>query len=634
MHTSKSPLSDPLGCVCVQVMRRAFLIVLCIASAAASNEQNFVFKYSHESGAVGSPPAPICGCCFDELEAMKVLQAAELEHVRGEFEVKLDGVRAEFEEMLKSVRRFVGMTPPPPPSPPPPPPPSPPSPPPPPSQPPLPSLPPEDGSGSGDDDGSGSGDDDGTGSGVLQSISSVITCSSGWWPGEVGWSLGCSDGTTLSGGAPYTSSVPLAVEAGATCTLDMTDSWGDGWNGAEWLAPGFGQTFSLASGRHGTESFVVQFPPPPSPPPLPPSPPPPPSPSPPPPLSPPSQPTTTFDFSNGIAASLGWSTGGGDPVTFPFTKIEGRTSSYGTGPSAGVGGSGPYVYAETSSPRVQGDLFTLTYDGSACSNIGLGVSTVTFHYHMYGASMGELRVTNAAGETVGSLSGDQGNSWQAATVEVYSPSFAFEYTCGRSYTGDAAVALVSVSCGAGPPSPPPSPHTTTFDFSNGIAASLGWSTGGGDPTTSPFAFTKNEGRTWSANTGPSAGVDGSGPYVYAETSSPRVQGDLFTLTYDGSACSNIGLSVSTVTFHYHMYGASMGELRMTNAAGQVLWSLSGDQGISWQAATVEVYSPSFAFEYTRGDGYQGDAAVALVSVKCRDGPPLESMKWGGAVGPW
>ena len=114
-------------------------------------------------------------------------------------------------------------------------------------------------------------------------------------------------------------------------------------------------------------------------------------------------------------------------------------------------------------------------------------------------------------------------------------------------------------------------------------------------------------------------MGGSGSYVYAETSSPRVQGDLFTLTYDGSACSNIGLSVSTVTFHYHMYGATMGELRVTNAAGQVLWSLSGDQGNSWQATTVEVYSPSFAFEYARGDGYQGDAAVALVSVKCRDG---------------
>ena len=64
------------------------------------------------------------------------------------------------------------------------------------------------------------------------------------------------------------------------------------------------------------------------------------------------------------------------------------------------------------------------------ADIGVGVSTVTFHYHMYGSTMGELRVTNAAGAVVWSLSGDQGNSWQAATVDVYSPSFAFEYTCG------------------------------------------------------------------------------------------------------------------------------------------------------------------------------------------------------------
>ena len=164
-----------------------------------------------------------------------------------------------------------------------------------------------------------------------------------------------------------------------------------------------------------------------------------------------------FDFDNGIEASPGWSTGGGDPMTYAFTKKEGSTTSIGTGPSAGVGGSGPYVYAETSSPREQGDLFTLTYDGSACSDTGLGVSTVTFYYHMYGAAMGKLRVTNAAGGVAWSLSGDQGDSWNATTVDIYSPSFAFEYTRGSSWQGDAAVALVGVSCGAGPPPPSPSP---------------------------------------------------------------------------------------------------------------------------------------------------------------------------------
>ena len=99
----------------------------------------------------------------------------------------------------------------------------------------------------------------------------------------------------------------------------------------------------------------------------------------------------------------------------------------------------------------------------------------------------------------------------------------------------------------------------------------------------------------------------------------KKQGDLFTLTYDGSACSDIGLGVSTVTFHYHMYGVDMGTLNVTNDAGEVVWSLSGNQGNSWQAVTVDIYSPSFAFEYTRGSSWRGDAAVALVSVECGDG---------------
>ena len=113
-----------------------------------------------------------------------------------------------------------------------------------------------------------------------------------------------------------------------------------------------------------------------------------------------------------------------------------------------MGGSGSYVFAETSWPKVKGDLFTLAYDGSACSDTGVGISNVTFYYHMYGKAMGELRVTNAAGEAVWSQSGDKGNSWQAAEeVNVTSPSFAFEYTRGNGWKGDAAVAQVTVSCG-------------------------------------------------------------------------------------------------------------------------------------------------------------------------------------------
>ena len=59
--------------------------------------------------------------------------------------------------------------------------------------------------------------------------------------------------------------------------------------------------------------------------------------------------TALFDFSTAI--SPGWSTGGGNPP-YPFTwKSGGSTPSLSTGPSSGVGGSGSYYFAETSSPQ-------------------------------------------------------------------------------------------------------------------------------------------------------------------------------------------------------------------------------------------------------------------------------------------
>ena len=131
---------------------------------------------------------------------------------------------------------------------------------------------------------------------------------------------------------------------------------------------------------------------------------PPPSPSPPsppaaPPLPPllPSQPTTIFDFSNDLGP--GWAVGGNNP----FIRFEGRTPSVLTGPSAGVGGSGHYMYVEMNRLQSLSDLSTLAYDGSACSAIGQGVSTVGFYYHMYGRDIGELRLINAAGEAGWSL---------------------------------------------------------------------------------------------------------------------------------------------------------------------------------------------------------------------------------------
>jgi hypothetical protein len=165
-----------------------------------------------------------------------------------------------------------------------------------------------------------------------------------------------------------------------------------------------------------------------------------------------SSPTITFDFSS--APTPGWSTGVGG--NYPFVRRSGRTSSAETGPFAGVGGSGFYYYAEASWRDV-GDLFTLSYDGSFCASSGLVVATVDFRFHMYGATMGTLSIVSTAGWVAWSLSGDQGNTWLSASVDLFSTSFSFEYVRGSDFEGDAAVGQVAVSCGTAPPPSPPSP---------------------------------------------------------------------------------------------------------------------------------------------------------------------------------
>jgi hypothetical protein len=74
---------------------------------------------------------------------------------------------------------------------------------------------------------------------------------------------------------------------------------------------------------------------------------------------------------------------------------------------------------------IRGKLFTLAYDGSFCTPSGLVVATVDFSYHMYGANMGTLSLVSDAGVAVWNLSGDQDNSWQSASVNLFSASFHF-----------------------------------------------------------------------------------------------------------------------------------------------------------------------------------------------------------------
>lgn len=85
-----------------------------------------------------------------------------------------------------------------------------------------------------------------------------VNVSEGSWPSEVSWNLINSGGVTVAtGGAGFSGNVCLANDC---FTLQMLDSFGDGWNGANFTISYEGTTIATAtlnSGSIGTATFCV-----------------------------------------------------------------------------------------------------------------------------------------------------------------------------------------------------------------------------------------------------------------------------------------------------------------------------------------------------------------------------------------
>lgn len=89
-------------------------------------------------------------------------------------------------------------------------------------------------------------------------VNYTVNVTNGTWPAEVNWDLVNSSGVTvLSGGAGFNGSPCLPNDC---YTLEMFDSFGDGWNGAQFQISYQGTTIttaSLTSGSFGTANFCV-----------------------------------------------------------------------------------------------------------------------------------------------------------------------------------------------------------------------------------------------------------------------------------------------------------------------------------------------------------------------------------------
>ena len=130
--------------------------------------------------------------------------------------------------------------------------------------------------------------------------------------------------------------------------------------------------------------------------------------------------------------------------------MQGPTSSYNTGPSGDhTTGSGIYYYIESSYPNYPNKTFisyTPTFDVSATPG-----KVLSFWYHMYGVTMGDLEIGFLSGSSYTSLdtiSGNQGDQWKLAYYPILSTTpfkIKFKGITGSSYTSDISIDDIMIS---------------------------------------------------------------------------------------------------------------------------------------------------------------------------------------------
>jgi chitodextrinase len=188
---------------------------------------------------------------------------------------------------------------------------------------------------------------------------------------------------------------------------------------------------------------------------------------------------SAFPYSESYESGLGaWSnTSAGDDID--WTRDSGGTPSGSTGPSSGAAGSF-YMFVEASGnnvgyPNKRAILNSPCFDLSAATAAG-----VTFNYHMYGAAdMGSIALeasadNGATWSSVWSASGNKGNTWLEATVDLGAYAggtvqLRFNRLTGSTWQADIAVDNVRVTNSA----PSADPCAGVAPYNSGTAYSPG-----------------------------------------------------------------------------------------------------------------------------------------------------------------
>ncbi len=160
----------------------------------------------------------------------------------------------------------------------------------------------------------------------------------------------------------------------------------------------------------------------------------------------------------GSAVDPCWTVSPNSTSIYSWGTRSGTTTSSSTGPTSGFGGSGNYMFTESSTGSTgdKADFTSPSFDLSP-----LNSPQISFRYHMYGSAMGTLMLwawNGSAYDTVMTISGDQGNAWEEMIVDLSgykndTVHFVFHAVKGSSYTSDMAIDTVVI--GEAPPCPKP-----------------------------------------------------------------------------------------------------------------------------------------------------------------------------------
>ncbi len=163
------------------------------------------------------------------------------------------------------------------------------------------------------------------------------------------------------------------------------------------------------------------------------------------------------------------------------------------------------------------------------------------------------------------------------------------------------------------------------DFRYGLGV---WADASGDD----FDWSRISGATPSSNTGPGADhTTGTESYIYTEATGNNPSQ---TAIVEGPCVDLTQRTAASWSFWYHMWGGNMGTLYAeaadscadTPSTWTPISTISGDQGDSWQQASIDLASRlgtkfKIRFRGVTGSGFQSDIDIDDVLVDATGGPP-------------